>query len=165
MSRKTAGRRRSRGQALVEFALILPVFGLIVVSLFDLGSAVFSYTSVTNAAREGARLAIVNQDVASVQKRALDQITVAQSSRTVTVAFYQSNTDGSPNLSDPCQNPVPAGCLAVVTYKSTYTPITPVIGTFFFPSGIKFEAKSVMTVEASCPNAAVLNAADCLKQP
>lgn len=165
MSRRRGGRRRGRGQALVEFALILPLFGLIVLALFDVGSAVFSYSSVTNAAREGARLAIVNQDVASVQTRALDQITVAQSSRSVTVGFFQSNADGTPNTGDPCAAPVAAGCLAIVTYKSTYTPITPIIGSLFFPKGITFEAKSVMMVEASCPNALILTASACLKQP
>ena len=55
--------RRGHGQSLVEFALVLPVFILVLVSLFDLGRAVFVYNTLTNAAREGARLAIVNQDV------------------------------------------------------------------------------------------------------
>ena len=39
---------------------------------FDLGAGVFAYNSVTNAAREGVRLAIVNQDQASIETRAID---------------------------------------------------------------------------------------------
>ena len=52
-------RRRSthrRGQALVEFALVIPVFLVLMVALFDLGRAVFAYNTLTNAAREGARM-------------------------------------------------------------------------------------------------------------
>ncbi len=158
-------RHRSRGQALVEFAIVLPVFGLIVLGLFDMGSAVFSYSSVTNAAREGARLAIVNQDVESIKSRVLAQLTIAETGKNVTVGFYQTNSDGTPNTADPCPAPVAAGCLAVVSYQSTYMPITPIFSTFFFPSGITFQAKSVMMVEYSCPNLVVLTAAECPKQP
>ena len=52
----TARRReRSRGQALVEFALVLPIFILILVGIFDLGRAVYVYSTVNNAAREAVR--------------------------------------------------------------------------------------------------------------
>ena len=61
--------RRGRGQALVEFALIAPLFILILLAVFDLGRGVFMYTSITNAAREAARLAIVNQDVPTIRDR------------------------------------------------------------------------------------------------
>lgn len=50
-----------RGQNMVEFALILPIFMLVVVGLFDGAQAVFNYSTVANAAREGARQAIVDQ--------------------------------------------------------------------------------------------------------
>ena len=47
-------RERSRGQTLVEFALILPVFLLMTLGVVD-GARIFtSYISITNAAREGA---------------------------------------------------------------------------------------------------------------
>ena len=50
-----AGRRkRSRGQALVEFALILPVFMLVMLIAIDFGRLFFTYIQVNNAAREGA---------------------------------------------------------------------------------------------------------------
>jgi Flp pilus assembly protein TadG len=44
------------GQSLVEFALILPIFVLLLVGVFDLGRAFFSYIAITNAAREGTRV-------------------------------------------------------------------------------------------------------------
>jgi Flp pilus assembly protein TadG len=47
------------GQTLVEFALILPVFLLLVLGFFDLGRAVFYYSSLSNAVREGTRDGVV----------------------------------------------------------------------------------------------------------
>lgn len=48
---------RDPGQGLVEFALVLPVFLMIVFGLLDLGAFVFSDNVMSNAAREGARVA------------------------------------------------------------------------------------------------------------
>jgi Flp pilus assembly protein TadG len=53
-------RRRSRGQALVEFALVLPVFILLLAGMIDFGFAFYSYMTVINGARVGARAAIIN---------------------------------------------------------------------------------------------------------
>ncbi len=59
---KARGRStRARGQGLVEFALVFPVIVLLLVAVFDIGRAVYAYNSVTNAARQGARVAAVNQ--------------------------------------------------------------------------------------------------------
>lgn len=49
------GRRSGhRGQALVEFAIILPVFMLLFLTAIDFGRLFFSYIEVSNAAREAA---------------------------------------------------------------------------------------------------------------
>ena len=160
-------RPRSRGQSLVEFALVLPLFLLLVMGIMDLGLAVFSYNSITNAAREGARLAIVNQDTSKVSAKATSQARIARSP-TVTVAYYQANTDGTPNTAKTC--PIGAatyigvGCLAVVTFTGTYQPITPIIGGVLFKNGVTFTAKSVLPVEFSCPSS-LLTAAQCPRQP
>ena len=50
-------RGRQDGQTLVEFALVLPIFLLVVFGVFDLGRAVYTNSVVSQAAREGARLA------------------------------------------------------------------------------------------------------------
>jgi Flp pilus assembly protein TadG len=44
------------GQSMVEFALLLPLIVLLLVGVFDLGRAFFSYIAITNAAREGTRV-------------------------------------------------------------------------------------------------------------
>ena len=47
-------RPASRGQALVELALILPVFLLLFASALDLGRLFYSQITIANAAKEGA---------------------------------------------------------------------------------------------------------------
>ncbi len=44
------------GQSLIEFALILPLMVLVIVGIFELGRAFFSYIAISNAAREGVRM-------------------------------------------------------------------------------------------------------------
>ena len=67
------GARRSRqesGQALVEFALVLPVLILLVVGIIDFGFAFNSWNTTQNAAREGARIAAVSNSEATIKNRA-----------------------------------------------------------------------------------------------
>lgn len=47
------------GQALVEFALVLPILLLLVLGVIDFARAWNAYQVITDAAREGARLAVV----------------------------------------------------------------------------------------------------------
>ena len=49
-----------RAQALVEFALVLPLFLLIVTGIFDVARAVWQENSLAYASREGTRYAIVH---------------------------------------------------------------------------------------------------------
>jgi Flp pilus assembly protein TadG len=58
--RTESGRRRggTRGQAIVEFALVLPIFMVMLVGMIDAGFALYSNMSVINAARDGARAAV-----------------------------------------------------------------------------------------------------------
>lgn len=53
---RRTGPERRRGQALVEFALVFPVFVLVLSGMIDFGVGLFSYMTTINAAREGARL-------------------------------------------------------------------------------------------------------------
>lgn len=59
---RSAGRHRAshRGQALVEFALVFPVFLLLLMSVIEFGRFIVAYEAANNAVREGARYAIVH---------------------------------------------------------------------------------------------------------
>jgi hypothetical protein len=48
------------GQALVEFSLVLPLFLLLLIGIFDFGRIVWARNALENAARESARFAIVH---------------------------------------------------------------------------------------------------------
>lgn len=64
--RRSHRRRRTRGQALVEFAVVLPVFILMLSGMLDFGFMLYSRMTVINAAREGARAAITAADRTTV---------------------------------------------------------------------------------------------------
>ncbi len=53
-------RDKPRGQAMVEFALVIPVFILLMVGLFDFGRVIWVNDTLSTAAREAARFAIVH---------------------------------------------------------------------------------------------------------
>jgi hypothetical protein len=53
-------KRRGRGQGLVEFALVLPLFLFLVFGTIDLGRGVWAMDAASHAASEAARFAIVH---------------------------------------------------------------------------------------------------------
>ncbi|HET9847163.1 MAG TPA: TadE/TadG family type IV pilus assembly protein [Candidatus Dormibacteraeota bacterium] len=57
---KTNRWRSRAGQSLVEMAMVLPILAFLTFGLLDFGRAYYFQVSVTNAAREGARVAILN---------------------------------------------------------------------------------------------------------
>ena len=59
MAEGTRGHGQSRGQTLVEFALIMPIFLLGVFGLIDGSRLVYMNSTLSQAAREGARTASV----------------------------------------------------------------------------------------------------------
>lgn len=52
--------RKNAGQELVEYAITLPIFLLIIFGIFDLGRVVYYASALQNSAREGARYGVVN---------------------------------------------------------------------------------------------------------
>jgi Flp pilus assembly protein TadG len=62
-----------RGQALIETALTLPIVLVISISIFEFGRALQVWQLLTNAAREGARVAVLpNADETAIKQRVLD---------------------------------------------------------------------------------------------
>jgi Flp pilus assembly protein TadG len=60
MTRRRSRTRRPAGQAMVEFALVAPMFFLLLFGIIEAGRFVFYYETLSHATREGARYAIVN---------------------------------------------------------------------------------------------------------
>jgi Flp pilus assembly protein TadG len=59
--------KKNRGQSLVEFGLSLPIILLAIFLFLDLGRAVYYYSAVTNAVREGARYSIIHRQDADYE--------------------------------------------------------------------------------------------------
>jgi Flp pilus assembly protein TadG len=65
--------RKQRGQALIETALILPIVLLLSVSIFEFGRAFETWQVLTNAAREGARIAVLPGSTVDMVKTRVKQ--------------------------------------------------------------------------------------------
>ena len=123
--------QNNRGQALVEFALILPILLLLIIGSMEFGLIIHQYLVVAEAAREGARSAAVGASdvvVASTVKTAASQI--ASDQLTITI---------SPTTRV-------RGSGVTVTVEMPVHTITNLISPFF-PSGFTVQGISTMRVE------------------
>ena len=154
--------RTVRGQALVEFALVLPLIVLMFMGVFDLGRGIFAYNEVSNAAREGTRTGIVNQNLSDIRARAAAQavsLGIPAAQPTGCPALDGPPTDPAgicvtlltPDLSAACTTPPTVGCVADVTVKYTYQPITPIIGTLI--GSLTLVSTSREPIESVCTTA------------
>lgn len=55
-------KKKESGQAMVEFALVFPIFLLLVMGIIDFGFLFYNYISLENTARNVARIACVSYD-------------------------------------------------------------------------------------------------------
>lgn len=143
--RRQSPQAQPSGQTLVEFALILPVLVLMLMGVFDLGRAVYSFNTITNASREAVRLAIVDQNLTAIEDEAIQHsASVNVTAADVSVEFL------APDLSDTgtCTTaPHEIGCVAQVRIQYDYTAATPIIGTIV--GTISMEAVTNQPIERS----------------
>jgi Flp pilus assembly protein TadG len=92
-------RRKQEGQAMVEFALILPLLLVIVLGIIHFGVVLNNYVTLTDAVRAGARQAAVSRTVANPTQATTDRVKQSaagldQSQLEITVTPYNPN-DGT----------------------------------------------------------------------
>lgn len=127
-------RQSQQGQGLVEFALVLPLFILLIMGILDFGMALRAYVMVTNASREGARYAIVcPASDGAIQDRVVEYASPLVKKADVSVTWGPGGR---------CKS---AEAVEVKAY-SDYTYITPVLGSFL-PSPLRLSAKTTMRSE------------------
>jgi Flp pilus assembly protein TadG len=81
---------------MVEFVLVLPIFLLLVFAIIDFGMGFHAWLTVTNSAREGARLGAVRGTQAEIVQRVQDTAdSLDQADMTITV----TNAQGTPGTS------------------------------------------------------------------
>ncbi len=69
-------RRRRRGAAAVEFAIVAPIFFLLVLGMIEIGRMVMVQQIITNASREGARVGVLDPSTAggTTRQDVLDKV-------------------------------------------------------------------------------------------
>jgi Flp pilus assembly protein TadG len=157
--------RDTRGQGLVEFALAFPIIILIFFAIFDLGRGVYAYNTIANAARVGARVAVVNQIPTTPagdcnQSRPIENpgaphwsVKTCAANSAISLGVQTSAVAVSystpPTTTLTCSPSLQVGCIARVTVTYTYTPSTPVIGSLI--GTIAMSSTSELPVERVFP--------------
>jgi Flp pilus assembly protein TadG len=90
-------RKNRRGAAVVEFAIVAPVFFLLVFGMIEYGRMVMVQQILTNASREGARFAVVQSadNTTAVQDTVIDYLQSASIGGTPTVTVDWPASGGS----------------------------------------------------------------------
>lgn len=134
-------RQRSRGQALVEFALALPIFLMLMMAVFDLGRAIYMYNGVAQAARELARVTSVYPGTPGALGSTPQTAAVLATQKALIPAlgnptFTCVDIDGS-SITETCV----AGMQVKVVIIAPYSPVTPglsLVGTLNLASSSTF---------------------------
>ena len=147
MRHRTAPRApRDRGVAAVEFALLLPMLLLLIFGIIDFGRALNAQITLTQAAREGARIASVDNPLTGAPY----PVTTVQS---VTVNAATGLSGVTAAVTNACQANSGLGASPVAVKASySFTFVTPVssIARMFgssFGSGMTLTATGVMPCE------------------
>jgi Flp pilus assembly protein TadG len=140
---------RTRGQSLVEFALILPLFLVFVAACLDLGRVFYANISLNNAAREGAMQA-AKDHATFIQDGACDPVNnnivcrVQIESKSSSVAI--ASTDITRTCSIPgC--PRAAGSTTTVTVRGTFQLVTPLLSVVFGGQTLHLTSSATSQIE------------------
>jgi len=140
-------RRARRGQSLVEFSLVFPIIVLLIVGFVEIGRAVYAYNTIANAARQGARVATVNQLADTTEcdeKRPIDDpyephwtirgcVLTAAATLGITAANISVSYAPPPSTSLSCDPTLHVGCIASVTVTYHYAVSTPFVSMLIGP--------------------------------
>jgi Flp pilus assembly protein TadG len=110
-------RRKSRGQAMVEFALLSGLLFLLVMGIFDFGRAIAVYINIAEAAHEGARQLVLRSNYYSSPP----------DSAIINATLAKIGGGGMVLTEDPClSNPTPCTFPSIPSTPNTgYIWITP----------------------------------------
>lgn len=138
---KSKNHQTGKGQTLVEFALIIPLFILMVMFIFDIGRGVYYYSVMYNAVREGARFATVKDPdpdgslgiKSQINNKVLDMaLGIDLDSTDVTISW--TGVDVTPNF-------------VTVSASYDYYPITPIVSAFLPGNKLDLDVQTSMRLE------------------
>jgi PKD repeat protein len=159
ISERLRRRHKSRGQSLVEFAIILPIMFVFLAAIIDLGRVFYATVTLNNAAREGAFQAA--DDPTSFQAgQACDTATnlvvcrVQLESKDSGISIAASDIALSCNISG-C--PEQAGSTVTVEVSGQFQLVTPLLSFIFGGQTIPMAAQSTAQMQyLPTPNTATL---------
>lgn len=117
-------RWRQRGQALVEFALIVPLFALILFVLLDFGRVIYTQNTVDQAAREASRVGSLEPAAASWK---YDKIRSVAINSAVGIGLATADIVGQGCADCFYPNGASSGGMVVVTVNSQVDLVTPIL--------------------------------------
>jgi len=119
-------RRRNRAQSLLEFALVIPLFLLLVLALIDFGRLLFSYASLANGTRELSRSMTITGNSAVTAMAAFNNLTIVGGtiSPATSITLQPSGGSGTGSGSISCSATTSPLCTLKVTTTSTTTVTT-----------------------------------------
>lgn len=92
-------RQGEQGQALVEMALVLPLFFLLLFGVIEMGRIGFAYVTVSNAARSGVRVATTGGTDLDIQNAVFTAApTLSQSELSIIITPTQANRQSGQNV-------------------------------------------------------------------
>ena len=142
--RGIGGARRRNGQSLVEFAVVLPIFLLVLAGLLDFGLALYSQMTIINASREGARFGVVEPgNTVGIEDRVQAMASGLDVDTTVTC---KRPSPANPNIFGSCSGgvgPWQSGDAVVVKVDYDYHLIWPL----FFGNSIGLSSTVQMRIE------------------
>jgi Flp pilus assembly protein TadG len=96
--RRLAGRKADAGAELIEFALVVPCLLLVCAAIMDFGFLFQRYEVLTNAAREGARIAVLpNYTASDARARVQTYLTASGLTNTAPTADVTFGTETTPS--------------------------------------------------------------------
>lgn len=138
--------RSERGSVLVEAAMVLPLLLMITMGAVDYGVMINRSTLANNAAREGAREAVLGGTAADIEARVrAAAVDLDQAALTVTVTCEAE--DGTPCGGSYDANHEPGGAV-IVTVDYTHQFLTPITGMLGMGTTHDLSSEVVMRIEA-----------------
>lgn len=114
-------RRSERGQSLVEIALSMVFLIWLIAAIIDLGSALFTWIALRDAAQEGALYGSVNPaDTPGIKLRV-----ITASNRPLDLS--RAYADGTLTIQKTIGGPVCTGSAVTVALVYQYTPVIPMV--------------------------------------
>lgn len=134
-------RERQRGASLVEFAVVMPLFLLMLFGIIESGYLYAQLNETRNAAREGARIAVVDYgDSSAIVGETCNRSTLTAGGTSIAIS-----TTG--DVTDPISDPTASVTVAV---NKSYDSLTGFLDPFF--QGNSLDSTVTMRVERPLTN-------------